>query len=152
MIRRIALTLLLVSLLAGTALAVDRAKGQTVYVPAYSYVYQGMKNRPFGLTIILSLRNTDMEKSLRITRVDYYDTEGRLVKGYQDAPLTLGPLATKEYLINAHDLSGGSGANFIVRWNADEPVVTPLIEAVMIGTESSQGISFRATGKVIAEE
>jgi hypothetical protein len=43
------------------------------------------------------------------------------------------------------------GANFIVRWHADEPVHPPIVETVMITTESTQGISFLSTARVLSE-
>lgn len=33
-------------------------KGQTVYVPTYSYIYVGFKDRPLYLSTMLSIRNT----------------------------------------------------------------------------------------------
>jgi hypothetical protein len=47
------------------------------------------------------------------------------------------------------DASGGSGANFIVQWAGPESINTPVIEAVMIGTQGSQGISFVSPGREI---
>ncbi|MEM8603550.1 MAG: DUF3124 domain-containing protein, partial [Cyanobacteria bacterium P01_H01_bin.121] len=47
---------------------------------------------------------------------------------------------------------GGSGANFIVRWGAAREVSTPIVEAVMISTQSQQGLSFVSAAKVIEEQ
>ena len=47
------------------------------------------------------------------------------------------------------DESGGSGANFIVEWSSETPVNPPIIESVMIGAQSSQGISFTSRGREI---
>jgi hypothetical protein len=49
------------------------------------------------------------------------------------------------------DTVGGSGANFLVKWQAKSKVNPPLIEGVMIGTRSGQGISFVSRGQVINE-
>ena len=54
-------------------------------------------------------------------------------------------------MIAERDKAGGSGANFIVEWTATQPVTVPIIEAVMIGTQTQQGISFTSRGQVIAE-
>ena len=43
------------------------------------------------------------------------------------------------------------GANFIVRWSAEREMNSPIIECLMIGTQSGQGISFVSSGKVIKE-
>ncbi len=48
-------------------------------------------------------------------------------------------------------LTGGSGANFIVRWEADSPVSPPVTEGIMISTASQLGISFTSPGQVIPD-
>ena len=127
------------------------SKGQTVYVPAYSNVFTGPKRLPFQLATTLSIRSTDLSASIRITSIDYYDTSGRLIRRYLDKPLSLGPLASTIVHIEEKDASGGFGANFIVRWGADRAVNTPIVECVMIGATSGQGISFVSPGQEIKE-
>ncbi len=127
------------------------SKGQTVYVPVYSNVFSGPKSRPYQLAATLSIRNTDLSAPLRITAIDYYDTGGKLVRRYLDRPLTLGPLASTHIHIGEKDTSGGFGANFIVRWDAELSINAPIIEAVMIGATSGQGISFVSPGQEIRE-
>jgi len=127
------------------------SKGQTVYVPAYSNVFTGPKRLPFQLAATLSIRSTDLAASIRITSIEYFDTNGRLIRRYLDKPLNLGPLASTFIHIEEKDASGGFGANFIVRWNSDRVVNTPVIECVMIGATSGQGISFVSPGQEIRE-
>jgi hypothetical protein len=64
-------------------------------------------------------------------------------------PLTLNPLESLRYVIPESDKSGGSGANFIVEWHSDRPVNKPIIESIMIGTKSGQGISFTSRGQEV---
>jgi len=125
--------------------------GQSVYVPIYSHVYSGIKARPFDLAAILSIRNTDINQPVTIVSVKYYDTEGKLLKEYLDEPLQLKALASTRYIIKEDDKAGGSGANFIVKWKSNKNVTPPIMEAVMIGTHSGQGISFVSRGQVIEE-
>lgn len=127
------------------------SKGQTVYVPAYSNVFTGPKKLPFQLATTLSVRSTDLSAAIRITSIDYYDTNGRMIRRYMDKPLNLGPLASTFVHIEEKDASGGFGANFIVRWSADRVVNAPVIECVMIGATSGQGISFVSPGQEIRE-
>ena len=126
--------------------------GQTVYVPIYSHIYSGLKGRPFDLAATLSIRNTDPLHPIQIVAVKYYDTEGKLVKNYTETALTLNALASTRYIISEGDKTGGSGANFIVVWKADNKVNLPIIEGVMIGTHSGQGISFVSRGQVIKDD
>ena len=136
----------------GSAENIQLSAGQTVYVPIYSHIYSGVKARPFDLAAILSIRNTNLKSSIRLFSVKYYDSEGKLLKDYLAAPLALNALATTRYIITEDDKTGGSGANFIVVWQSDKPVNPPIIEGVMIGTHSGQGISFVSRGQVIEDD
>jgi hypothetical protein len=127
------------------------SKGQTVYVSAYSNVYSGPRKNPFQLATMLSIRNVDLSAKFRVTSIDYYDNDGRLIRRYLTAPLVLGPLASHHIYLEESDTKGGFGANFIVRWSSDAAINTPIIESVMIGATSGQGISFVSSGQEIKE-
>ena len=128
------------------------SSGQTVYVSIYSHIYSGLKARPFDLAAILSIRNTNPNNSITLTSVKYYDSDGKLLKEYLSIPLQLNALVSTRYIITKGDKAGGSGANFLVVWKSDRKVNPPIIEAVMIGTHSGQGISFVSRGQVIKED
>ncbi len=123
--------------------------GQTIYVPAYSHIYGGDHERPVLLTVTLSVRNTDPQHPIRIAVVDYYATQGTLLKNFLGSPVVLKPLESVRYVVPENDKAGGSGANFMVSWQSDAPVNPPIVEAVMIGTQSQQGISFTSRGQVL---
>lgn len=126
--------------------------GQTLYVPIYSHVYHyNSQENAINLSATLSIRNTDLKHSITITSVRYYGTEGQLIRQDVTQPIELKPLASTDFFIAADDTSGGSGANFIVEWVADQTVYEPIIEAVMVSTSSSQGISFVSPGKVLTQ-
>lgn len=127
------------------------SKGQTVYVAAYSNVYSGPRKNPFQLATMLSIRNTDMSNAIRVTSIDYYNNDGRLVRRYLDRPQIIAPLGTTHIYLEEKDASGGFGANFIVRWNADKLINAPIIECLMIGATGGQGISFVSPGQEIRE-
>lgn len=120
----------------------DQRPGQVLYIPVYSHVYWGSQKRPFNMACTLSVRNTDMRSPITLASVEYFDTTGKLVRAYVSEPTQLAPLETQEFYVEERDTSGGSGANFIVRWVSDSPVNAPIVEALMIGVEASQGISF----------
>jgi hypothetical protein len=124
---------------------------QTVYVPVYSNVFSGPRKRPLQLEATLAIRSTDPVASLRITAIDYYDTAGKLVRRHLKRPQVLGPLASADVHIEERDVSGGFGANFIVKWEADRIINAPVIECVMIGASGGQGISFVSPGQEIRE-
>ncbi|MEW6291021.1 MAG: DUF3124 domain-containing protein [Thermodesulfobacteriota bacterium] len=127
------------------------SKGQTIYVPAYSHIYAGNREIPILLTVTLSIRNIDRNSSIKVTSVDYFETQGTLLKKFIDSAAILKPLGSTRYIIPQKDKSGGSGANFIVTWESDKLVNSPIVETIMIGAESNQGISFTSRGQVITE-
>ena len=127
----------------------ELSRGQTVYVPAYSHIYSGNRERPFLLTVTASIRNIDPKNFIKVTVVDYYETQGKLLQRFLDTEVTLKPLESVRYVIPEKDKAGGSGANFIVEWEADSLVNPPIVETVMIGAQSQQGISFTSRGRVI---
>lgn len=134
---------------AGADAGVRISKGQTLYVPVYSHVYTGDRALPFNLAATLGIRNTDPGSTVTVTRADYFDSNGRLVKRYLAAPLTLPPQGSTSIYLKERDTSGGFGAHFIVVWEAGREVNEPIVESVMIGARSGQGISFVSPAREI---
>ncbi|MFZ2087469.1 MAG: DUF3124 domain-containing protein, partial [Desulfobaccales bacterium] len=130
----------------------ELSQGQLVYVPVYSHVYHGDQEHKLLLTGILSIRNIDPGQALTITKADYYDSEGKLIKSYLSKPITLGPLASTRIIVKESDTKGGSGANFLVEWQAKTAVNEPIMEGVMIGAAGQQGISFTSRGKALIQK
>lgn len=128
------------------------SKGQLVYVPVYSHVYQGPKDHRYKLSALLSLRNVDATNSITISYVKYYGDNGTLVKNFFEKPVVIPPLGTEKVFIPERDKTGGSGSNFTVKWESETEVSVPIIQAVMIGTASTQGISFVCDGVAIEED
>lgn len=119
---------------------------RAVYVPVYSHVYHG-GGRPHLLEVTLSIRNLEVHRTLRVESVDYYDTSGRYLRAFIRTPVEIGPLGTAEYLIPQDDISGGSGANFVVTWTpAAVDAREPLMQAVMVGRDGDRSFSFVCTG------
>jgi hypothetical protein len=129
----------------------DLSTGAMVYVSVYSNIYYGPRVRPFPLAATLSIRNTDPQFPITVESADYYDSDGRKIRDFMEAPQVLKPLASTYFYVEEKDTRGGSGANFIVRWSAKNGVNRPIIETVMTGVESGQGISFVCPGKEIME-
>ncbi|MDH3836531.1 MAG: DUF3124 domain-containing protein [Desulfobacteraceae bacterium] len=125
------------------------SNGQTIYVPAYSHIYIGNREQPFFLTVTLSIRNIDPKHQIKITVINYYETQGKLLKKYLEKPVILNPLESLRYIIPESDKAGGSGANFIVEWKSDKLANPPIVESIMISTKSRQGVSFTSRGRAI---
>ncbi len=120
-------------------------------MPVYSHVFSGSRTLEFELSATLSVRHTDLTESLSATAVDYHDNDGKLLRHYLDNPEVLGPLGSTHVFVPEKDTSGGFGANLIVRWQAEEALNAPIVECVLIGTRSGQGISFISPARVIHE-
>jgi hypothetical protein len=144
-------TFLLTSPLAAGS-QVKLLKGQTIYVPAYSHIYYGDREQPFYLAVTLSIRNTDPDHPITLISVDYHDTDGKLIQRYARNEVKLGAMASTRYVVKESDKAGGSGANFIVRWKSDAKVTEPIVESIMISTQTQQGVSFTSRGQAIKED
>ncbi len=116
-----------------------------VYVPIYSDIYNQTRDSRTLLTATLSIRNTSIGDSLFISKIDYYNTEGDLVRSYIDQPIYLRPMESLDYVIEQRDNAGGSGANFLIDWYSRKPL-HPLFQAVMVGGLGAQAFSFTADG------
>ncbi|WP_458650156.1 DUF3124 domain-containing protein [Sivoneniella epilithica] len=124
--------------------------GQTIYVPVYSYIYHyDTQNQVINLATTLSIRNTDLKHPIIITKIEYYDTGGKLIKNILENPSELSSMASADYFLPRNEVSGGLGANFLVEWVAEHSIFEPIVEAVMVSTESGRGLSFVSPGKVL---
>jgi hypothetical protein len=133
------------------AAEVSLSKGQTIYVPAYSYVRIGEKGHQFELAANLCIRNTDPHRAITISSVDYHNTDGALLKMFLEKTIELKPLAATDFFVKTSDVTGGFAPSFIIKWRSPKPVSPPITECVMIGDRSGLGVSIILNGKVIKE-
>lgn len=104
---------------------IDYSHGELIYIPIYSSIFHCKGLRTYELTATLSIHNIGLENSIRLTKVDYYNTNGELIKKYAKDELELKPLQTVHFVIEEDDTSGGTGANFIVEWMSEFEVSKP---------------------------
>lgn len=127
-------------------------RGQLVFVPIYSELPYGDRQHTLNLSATLGIRNTDRKDVLILKRVDYYSAAGVLVRSYVSKPLTVGPMASIDFVVSGADRRGGTAANFLVEWESGTPLSAPVVEAVMISAASTHGISFLSSGRVLEEK
>lgn len=160
--RRIGTTLLaacglLLALPASADEIVRPARGQSIYLPVYSQLWHGNLNAKglpeiLQISALISIRNTDPAGALRVTSARYYDTNGKFLREFVPTPQTLAPLGTLELFVERREAEGGSGANFVIRWQSDTPVSEPITEAVHTDLKDLRTVSFITVGRPIRSE
>ncbi len=133
------------------------SRGQTLYLPIYSHIWHGEAGtKDHGektlISALVSVRNTDPKKAIRILSAQYYDTDGKKLKEYVPVAKTIGPMATLELFVPRSDDSGGSGANFVISWKAEGSVNAPLVEALHVYMTGARSIAFTTSARAIAVE
>ncbi|MDD4912131.1 MAG: DUF3124 domain-containing protein [Sideroxydans sp.] len=131
------LFVLLLTISMGRANAADElSQGQTLYLPIYSHIWHGNKivdgKYPVKsqVSALVSIRNTSLKTSIRITTARYYSTDGKLLKEFLSKPVEIGAMGTLELFVERKESEGGSGANFIIQWDAGLATNPPVVEAV----------------------
>lgn len=128
--------------------------GQMLYLPIYSHIYHGdldKQGKPTQtlLSAHVSIRNTNTLESLKILYARYYDTDGKQLKEFIPKPLIIPPLGTHELFVQRSDVSGGSGANFLIGWSADSSVNPPLVEALHADIQPARTLIFITSARPI---
>lgn len=126
-----------------------KLKGQVLYMPVYSNI-PFLQKQKYDLSAFIAIHNTDLTNRIKVTMVNYFDTEGKLVKTYIGSEQYLNPLSTAIFEVSMDDQSG-TGANFLVEWISEKPVNEPLIESVMKDLKGNLGLSFLSTGRILRE-
>ncbi|MBI5922704.1 MAG: DUF3124 domain-containing protein [Betaproteobacteria bacterium] len=140
--------------LAAAQVSPTLAQGQVLYLPVYSHIYHGdldKQGKPFQtlLSAHVSIRNTNPQVPLKILYARYYDTDGKLLKEFVPAPVSIPPLGTHELFVPRSDVTGGSGANFLISWSAAAAVNPPLVEALHADIQPARTLIFVTTARPI---
>jgi hypothetical protein len=130
--------------------------GQTIYLPIYSHMLYGNvgksgKVSQVLLSALVSIRNTEGRRPLRILSARYYDTHGKLIGERVPKPIVIPPYGTHELFVELNDASGGSGANFVITWDAEAPINPPLVEALHANMDGGKAVIFMTQSVPIIE-
>lgn len=131
-------------------------KSQTLYLPIYSHMLYGNigksgKASNAMLSALVSIRNTDGKRPLRIQSARYFDTHGKMLSERVPSPITIQPYGTLEIFIDLNDSAGGSGANFVIRWEADQPINPPLVESLHANMDGGKAVIFMTQAVPVSE-
>lgn len=145
---KILIVILALCLGTGAAIAQEArplSRGQALFLPIYSHMLYGNIGRSGNtskvqLSAMVSIRNTDPKRPLRVLSARYYETQGKFLREYVPAPVTVAPFGTLELFVELHDESGGSGANFLIKWEADAAINPPLVEALHANMDSGKAV------------
>ncbi len=132
------------------------SKGQTLYLPIYSHMLYGNLGKSGKASYVLlsslvSIRNTDVKRPIRILSAKYFDTNGKQLGERVPTPVIVPPLGTLELFVELNDASGGSGANFIIKWEAGEPLNPPLVESLHVNMDGGKAVIFMTQSVPLAE-
>ena len=127
----------------------DSLESGESYLSVYSQIYSYSQHKMYNLTAMISIRNTSAKDTLYLSKIDYFDTHGTLLKTYFDKPVYLTPMETLDIVINEVDIAGGTGGNFIFDWKTPKNSPEPIFEGVMTSTSGQQGLSFLTQAKRI---
>lgn len=131
-------------------------KAQTVYLPIYSHMLYGNLGKSGKasyvlLSALVSIRNVDAKRPLRVLSARYFDTQGKLLGERASTPVVVPPLGTLELFVELNDASGGSGANFVVKWDAEAAINPPLVEALHANMDGGKAVIFTTQSVPVSE-
>jgi hypothetical protein len=133
-----------------TALPTDNLSvSGAFYVPVYSSVSMSQGKLRADFSVTLSVHNASETRPLVLKRIAYFDTSGKIVENYLKSPIALKPFSTIEVFIATTDTRGGTGANFVVDWEATGEIAEPAVEALMVGGVGSGHYAFISRGRPI---
>lgn len=126
--------------------------GQLLYLPVYSNIPYEIDTVKFDMSAFIAIHNTDLLNTIKLTKVLYFNQEGKLVNDYlKNKNLKIAPLATKDFYVPYEDQSG-TGANFLIEWIADTLVTEPLIESITTCLKPNNTVAVLSQGKIIKEK
>ncbi|HTU25298.1 MAG TPA: DUF3124 domain-containing protein, partial [Pirellulales bacterium] len=123
--------------------------GELIYVPVYSSILYEDGKRKLQLDATLSIHNVNPDRPITVTRADYFNADGTLIKKHVGKPTVLGPLQTLNLVVAKTAGENTVGANFLVEWQAAGEVNSPIVETLMVNASSNLGASFTSTGRVL---
>lgn len=120
-----------------------------VYLPVHALVKRRDRHSDVALSINLIVRNTDEQNAIRIDSVRSYAASGRLVREHLGGPIVVPKMAVHQIVTAEQVNEVDAAASFLVEWTAGAPVHEPVVEALMVGSYASRGLSFRSVGRAL---
>jgi hypothetical protein len=134
------------------------SSGQTLYLPIYSHIWHGdrvvdgrypLKSQ---VSALVSIRNTSLKTPIQVISARYYATDGQLLKEYIPVPRTIKPMGTLELFVEKSEYAGGSGANFVIQWQSEQPTNSPVMEALHADIQGHRTLTFITEARPVRED
>lgn len=122
---------------------------ELLYVPVYTDIYIRNKEMRLPLTATLSIRNISVDYPMFVNAITYFDSDGKVIQKYLKGVVRLEPLQSIWLVVNDNEISGGTGANFIVDWGGAIECPKPIVESLMTGAAYQLGVSYKSESMVI---
>jgi hypothetical protein len=126
------------------------ANGAIIHLPVFGYVSTLKAGRTLELTATVTIHNTSDQYPIVLLDVQHVDDQGKLQAHLIDEALEISPLGTVRWVIPGRNASLGIAHSLRLEWGSRQASLSdPIVEAVMIGTQSGQGASFTTEGKIV---
>jgi hypothetical protein len=132
---------------------IKHSKGQTVYLSVYPLAERSGRMKPRFLKTTLTSRNTDLQDSLTIVSIKYYNSNGEFKRNVIKKPMVLKALASHPIVFDKKELqTAGMTGCFIIEWESVESVNPPIFEGIMAVSTTGVVETMIFHGKVLEEK
>ena len=133
------------------------AKGQTLYLPIYSHMLYGNLGKSGKASTRIAVdpgqhsqyRHQALDAGARLPGISIL--QANCSANACRRPTVVPPLGTLELFVELNDASGGSGANFIIKWDAEQPVNPPLVESLHVNMDGGKAVIFMTQSVPLTE-
>lgn len=119
------------------------------YLSIYSQIDNSKQQTIYKFTPTVSLQNTSEKDTIYLSKVNYYDANGKLLKKYLKKPIYISPLETLNIHIEEFDVFDITGSKFIFDWKTPKDCPEPIFEGLMSSTIDAQNLIFTTKAKRI---
>jgi hypothetical protein len=149
--RALTASLCLLLLIGAVPAWAQTARQGVIYAPLYQEAIVDHRGRRMDLAATVYVRNLSRKHAITVDSVTLVDGKGKAGTQCTQGKQRLEPLANLRLL--PPTCPAGTGTpSILIHWSAAQPVPTPLVEVLMMGTAGQQGISLTSQGVPLEPE
>jgi Protein of unknown function (DUF3124) len=135
----VVLCLMLLSTTTFAGGSINKSRGQSVYTSAAYLDFSNGTVEQYVFTRLI-IRNIDPDRPITVNFIEFYDQNGNFVKNFAETPITIDALKSITILASNSTLiplglypqdPNGGRSYFLIDWEADKRVITPIIGSSM---------------------